>query len=203
MLAKQLILQRLAAPAHDPSYSQASPQCIEIGATQASSRRLRPTATCRGTPLPWSLSLSHTSRGVLAVLAAQPDESPGADLVEPQPLGPGFRRLWFTPRERLWLDRTQPTPTQLAAWWAIKEAAYKACNRGEPFAPGSIEVWCREDGGLGCRYRDRTLGEASLVQTWHVDRQVAALVICPEDGSPDASIAAGHLTLSTPGKEQS
>ena len=68
----------------------------------------------------------------------------GVDLVEPVRLGRGFVAQWFTPAERRWLH----SDDFAAVAWAVKEAVYKATNRGEPFRPQSVEVFPSPDGSL-------------------------------------------------------
>ena len=77
------------------------------------------------------------------------------------------RLRWaFTPEERRWLAggaARRRAPEQV---WALKEALYKACQSGEGFAPGQIEV---VPGG-SVRYPWLEGGAAiRSLQSWRVD----------------------------------
>jgi phosphopantetheinyl transferase len=115
---------------------------------EISSAGVRPQVNVAGRTLDCSLSIAHTSRGVLVALSTMPGVSSGVDLVEPLTCGPGFAEAWFTPAERRWLassDRLWP-----AIVWAIKEAVYKAANNGEPFDPRLIETIPAENNAFVC-----------------------------------------------------
>ena len=108
-----------------------------------------PRAWYHDQPIPWSISLSHTSDSVLAAVASQRDLSVGVDLVKPQTLNAGFQEMWFTPAERYWMrDETAVDPSIV---WGMKEAVYKALRGDSPFAPRSIEIQRAAVGGFrGC-----------------------------------------------------
>jgi phosphopantetheinyl transferase len=93
------------------------------------------------------LSIAHTTQGVLVALADHRTTSIGVDLVEPIHLGCGFVAQWFTSAERRWLSSAD----QVAVAWGVKEAVYKATNRGEPFRPQSIEVFLTPNGQFAAR----------------------------------------------------
>jgi phosphopantetheinyl transferase len=135
-------------------------------------RGQRPCIFVAGRRLAWALSIAHTSRGVLVALGYQPGIRLGVDLVcrETDP-----RQLYwtFTTAERRWLaaEGRDLGPQQL---WACKEALYKACQQGEGFAPGRIEVV------PGCDPHYPASDPARVVrrlQCWRVDGQLAALAV--------------------------
>jgi phosphopantetheinyl transferase len=112
----------------------------------------------------WPLSISHTDAGVLAAISWRPETAVGVDLVSLEPLPRGFSRLWFSAAER----QSHLGPNEI---WAMKEAIYKACNRGEPFDPRTIEVTPDR-----YRYRNHVLPNCEVI-AWTVDGHAAAFVI--------------------------
>ncbi len=80
---------------------------------------------------------------------------------------------WFTDLERDWIGMNR-APQRVALIWAVKEAAYKACHRAEPFHPRKIEVLLCPSGQIGLWYGPTAT--AHLARTWRIDRQVAAIV---------------------------
>jgi phosphopantetheinyl transferase len=166
ILAKRLIMERLAEPAEIHIESRSSDG--EHGE--------RPTALVAGRALDWALSIAHTRRGVLVALGCEPGVRLGVDLVcrdaDRRPL------IWtFTEAERRWLAGGGPQDRLPEQLWAMKEALYKACQQGEGFAPGRIEVVPEISyPALGAEHRVRSL------QCWRVDGQVAALAVVGETG---------------------
>jgi phosphopantetheinyl transferase len=130
LLAKRLVCSRLAALGLD------CPRSAAQIAIRSSAHR--PVVLLDGRCLPWSLSISHTQRAVLAALSSTPRTRIGVDLVAPQLPGRGFAEAWFSPRERRAI--TVGDLCALARLWAIKEAAYKAAGHPRPFDPRTIEV---------------------------------------------------------------
>jgi phosphopantetheinyl transferase len=63
--------------------------------------------------------------------------------------------------------------------WAVKEAVYKAANRGEPFRPRRVEVLPLAPGGYACSYLGQAVGEGCRIRTMYLDRYVAAVVTMP------------------------
>ncbi len=126
------------------------PARIEICSGPARGKGFRPRVAVDGRQQSWSLSIAHTEKAVLVVLAADRRAAVGADLVEPGRYGRGFLELWFTPLEQSRL-RDAGCPGLTAAVWAAKEAVYKAVNRGEPFRPQTLEVLADPRRGLVCR----------------------------------------------------
>ena len=148
LLAKELVMTRLSG--RPQREGPLHPARIEIRSGAARGQRFRPRVAVDGRQRSWSLSIAHTEKAVLVVLADGPRAAVGADLVEPGRYGRGFLELWFTPLEQNRL-REGDRPDMTAAVWAVKEAVYKAINRGEPFRPQSMEVLTDPDQGFVCR----------------------------------------------------
>jgi len=159
LLGKSLIAERSGDQLQD----------IEILSIDADGKVNRPRVFAGGVEQPWSLSISHTERGVLAALSTEPGVTLGVDVVPCQPLSAGFGRLWFTAAEQYWIERTG-SPGIACFIWGAKESLYKALNRGESFAPLQFEVL--PDGT--CRYRNQLLTNVRL-RSWHLDGHVAVL----------------------------
>jgi phosphopantetheinyl transferase len=138
-LAKQLVLERWCGGRTKRWSPLLHPARIEISGGGPGQRRLRPEVSIDGRLLPWTLSISHSERGALVAISEDAEFSVGVDLVEPPACGNGFLNLWFTDAEQQWIYQSGDRRLT-AVLWAIKEAAYKATNRGEPFAPRAIEV---------------------------------------------------------------
>ncbi len=171
VLAKQLILDRIAS-----RWNNARGGCplrVEITTIGPDGDQVRPVVHIDGRPTSWPLSITHTEKGALVVLAAKGGAPIGTDLVVPANYGSGFCRLWFTDLERDWIG-TNRAPHRVALIWAVKEAAYKACHRAEPFHPRKIEVLLCPSGQIGLWYGPTAT--AHLARTWRIDRQVAAIV---------------------------
>jgi phosphopantetheinyl transferase len=172
LLAKQVVRETWSDAPVDSA--------IEILSLNDRNRGSRPRVVCDGQQMPWSLSISHTQRGVLVALSTAPNVSVGVDLAAPQKLSAGFVRLWFTPAEQQWLAKS--TAAHAAATiWAAKEALFKACNRGEGFTPRMIEVL--PDGN--CSYQQISL--PGCWRSWSVDKQIAVLATVKGDHDPNFS----------------
>ena len=170
VLAKQLLCERfdLNLVGH--------PRRITICSLNSQSRGTRPRPTIDGVPMRCSMSISHTERGVLAVVAKDEPTFVGVDLVsQPVELRPGFLRTWFSPNEVSILSRAE-NRMDSATLWCIKEAVYKACNRGERFAPRQIEVHVDSDQRIRIQYRGTWLHKNMAVRNWTVNRHTAVLV---------------------------
>jgi phosphopantetheinyl transferase len=163
MLGKQLIAENLFEM-HDPT-------SIEILSRNSEGQSVRPRAWCGGVEQPWSLSISHTERGVLAAVCAAERSSVGVDMTDCDNVSDGFIRLWFTPAEQSWLRETDCRTTACFIW-AAKEALYKACNDGEGFAPRDIEVLPHER----YTYRQMPLTDCEL-KSWTIDGQLAVMAM--------------------------
>jgi phosphopantetheinyl transferase len=161
---------------------------IEIRSRDDRDRGIRPRIRIAGELQPWSLSISHSDRGILVALSTVPGTHLGIDLAPIGVFRPSFLSLWFTEREQVWL--TYSEPDEIAAAWAIKEAVYKAANIGDSFAPQTIEVERRPGGRWGCIYRGIDLSEICDIEAWTVDRQAAAACLlrrpaaAPQNGRP-------------------
>ncbi len=132
----------------------------------------RPQAHCHGELQDWPLSISHTESGVLAAMSWRAETAVGVDLAPLRPLPREFARLWFSAAEQQWIGG-QGEALAVNRLWTVKEALYKACNRGETFDPRAIEA-------LPGRYRysGRSLPKCAVI-TWTVDEQVATLAVVP------------------------
>jgi len=126
--------------------------------------------------LDWSLSISHSDRGVLVALAATGETSVGVDLTVRVPASESFESAWFSAMERSRLagDRQRRARTL----WAIKEAVYKAANAGESWDPLNVEVTATAKGEFRCEYRGRELAELALAIE-DIDGQVAVVASMP------------------------
>jgi phosphopantetheinyl transferase len=146
ILAKQMVLRHLLA---------AHPAEIEIHSLDSQEQGIRPRVTVCGRLQPWALSIAHSARSVFVALSATPGLAVGVDVTAGPEGDAGFWETWFSPAERRWSE----TPG-IATLWAIKEAVYKAVNRGERFAPRRIEIigmdnhfafrWDGAEPELGC-----------------------------------------------------
>jgi hypothetical protein len=63
----------------------------------------------------------------------------GVDVVDLDSVVPEAIAFWFTPAETNWCRR-MACSTAFALVWSLKEASYKAVNRGEPFVPREADV---------------------------------------------------------------
>jgi len=178
LLAKQLILDHLFATS-DRSVVHHE---IEINSGMPRNRRERPQVSIAGRRISRSLSITHTSRGVMVALATLPDLQVGVDLVEAKSFSVGFLRYWFTEAEQNWI-RQDSQPDQVAAIWAMKEALYKACNEGEGFSPHTIQVLPSPSGSYSCSYAGQPLKASCQMRSWQIDQQTAALACVEQSNS--------------------
>jgi phosphopantetheinyl transferase len=147
---------------------------VEIVSRDAQGRGVRPRVLIRAGELSRSLSIAHTDRGALVVLAATSRLLVGADLAPCViPADDGFCRLWFSSLERQWIDHDPAK--RLALMWALKEAIYKAVNAGESWNPRQIEIRPRGLENFDCSYRGRPLGGLAI-EFQPCDGQLAAVV---------------------------
>ncbi|WP_372895551.1 4'-phosphopantetheinyl transferase superfamily protein [Stieleria sp.] len=84
----------------------------------------------------------------------------GVDAVDRTELPDSFARTWFSTSERRLL---QDYRWPIAAGWAAKEAAFKACNEGESFRPGCLQIVDVDADGCRVHY------EAQRMADVHVD----------------------------------
>lgn len=172
LLAKRLIADYAAANRLDlPTVDRAR---VEIDSGQPGQRQLAPRIRIADQTLPWSLSLSHTRRGVLVALTTRPTMRVGVDLVEPASYGEGFGAVWFTSAERRWLDQC-PDSHATAVLWAAKEAVYKAVNQDEPFYPRQVEILPDAEYGLRCTQGPSNRLELRVARTRQGEVAVIAL----------------------------
>lgn len=166
-LCRQLIRSRATGVSPDAR--------IEILSRDDRGRSVRPMIAIDGKRKSWCLSLSHTERGVLAAISTRPGERVGVDLAPIEASTPGFLKTWFTPNEQEWL-RSADAAT-IAAAWASKEAAYKACNDGEQFTPRRIEIRPAKppQTGYRCRYDGVDLGTDCTIRICEYGREIAAI----------------------------
>lgn len=151
---------------------------IEICSRDDSGRIVRPRLRIHGNDEEgWCLSLSHTAEAVLVAIGRSAEITVGVDLAVAESLPAGFLSIWFTEREQDWLSDV--APEQTAVCWAIKEAVYKACNRGERFAPRRIEIFPAPADSYTCRYDGWELSQECIIETWQQDGHVAALATLP------------------------
>ena len=167
-LSKQLVLSQLGGQWLDPA-------SIEICSHDPQNRRVRPTVRVGGRLQLWNLSISHSKTALLAALSPMPEVAVGVDLTAVEEFSPGFLATWFTKQEQVALSVSKPRQT--AAYWAIKEAVYKAGNCGESFAPRRIEIFPKEPGKYCCFNQGVDLSGICNVRTWDIDRQVAVVVV--------------------------
>ncbi len=136
-LAARILAKRLVGERFRRRLAPIPPARIEIDSGDGRTRRQRPQILVDGRPLDWRLSIAHSGRSLLVALIDSGRPGVGVDLLAPVDCGRGFAEMWFTPVERRWLA-VEPQLWPVA--WAIKEAAYKATNRGEAFRPRAFEV---------------------------------------------------------------
>jgi phosphopantetheinyl transferase len=121
-----------------------------------------------------SLSIAHSAVAVIVATCDARSAVVGVDLVDAQlSVGDSFFSMWFSARERQWMDRDRPR--RGAVLWGIKEAAYKATNSGQPWNPRDVEVVPVGSADFAATYRGRALHGLS-VETAAYDDQLAVLV---------------------------
>lgn len=186
VVAKRLVCDRLRSES-----KPIRPTEIEIDSGDGRARRQRPRVILDGRPLDWRLSIAHSGRSLLVALAGSGQPSVGVDLLEPTESRPGFVELWFTNRERRWLAAGGHS------WyvaWAIKEAAYKAANQGEPFRPQAFEVLPAPGGGFACLLGGHQPTMLHSLLVWRTSRAETA-VLAMYDSSTSCTFSAdggGH-----------
>jgi phosphopantetheinyl transferase len=149
----------------------------------------RPVLSIDGVVQPFSLSISHSERGVLVAAGDSTTTSIGIDLVARNAITEHV--TWtFTAAERQWLAAAPSHACQAEELWARKEAIYKACQHGEGFQPAAIEVVPERPPVYSSR--DLT-SELLCLQTWRVDGHVAALVVA----TPRPALAREHSQVHT------
>ncbi len=175
-LLSRIVGKRLVAEA-----AGAYPRDIEILSRDVQGRVNRPLLWNAGARLPWSLSISHTERGVLVALAATEHASIGVDLALDDSFSPRIADLWFTPAEQSWY-REANSRNIGATIWAAKEALYKIISNGESFAPRAFEILANGQ----CRHRGVLLADCRL-QSWSIDGHLAVLAVLPANRTSNTS----------------
>ncbi len=171
-LAGRILAKRLLQERHSAA-SACKPGQITILSDRPGSSGVRPRVTLAGRRLVYSLSISHTCDRVLVGGTNRFGLTVGVDLVRMRRLGSAFERSWLTGAEATLLRQNQVDMT-VADIWAMKEAVYKACNRGEAFTPRSIEIHLAAD-GTTVRYHGRNLRNRCRVRVWRWGDEVAAV----------------------------
>lgn len=172
-LAKQLLTETVLL-------SDMAPSRVAIVSRDAEGRAVRPTVRVDGVPVPQVLSISHTAHSVLVGLADGENVSIGVDLAVPEEILPSSLVFWFSECERADIGQDAE---RMAMCWAVKEAVYKCCNRGESFVPGRIETELFSPAGRRCRYNGRVVAEEEQLQILRGDRELAVTVLISEAGS--------------------
>ncbi len=137
----------------------------------------RPAIRISQVQFPWSLSLSHSADSVLVAAALRDNVRLGVDVTTISEIRPQSLRTWLTESEHVHFDLNDPR--DLAVCWSIKEAFYKAAQRGEPFRPRSVDVY-RDGDRFRCHYGQRDVPESFEIHVWHLNESVAVLVHMPE-----------------------
>ena len=171
-LAGRILAKRLLQERHCPALA-CKPGQITILSNRPGSSGIRPRITLAGRRLVYSLSISHTCDTVLVGGTNRFGLTVGVDLVRMRRLGAAFERSWLTEAEAALL-RDNEVDMTVSDIWAMKEAVYKACNRGEAFAPRSVEIRLAADGPT-VRYHGRNLRHRCRVRVWRWGDEVAAV----------------------------
>jgi phosphopantetheinyl transferase len=169
---KRLLRERL----NEVEQQRFDPTAVSVLSRDTEGRPCRPSILYRERPLPVSVSVSHTSRGVLVGLARREGLLLGVDLAQPDRVGLGSLDPWYTPQERQWIQRQEDT-TAAAQLWTVKQAFFKAANRGEMFAPRRVSVTTDTDGRFQCSYSHRSHDLPAYIAITTCDHHVAALVV--------------------------
>lgn len=182
-LLAQVIAQRDAAGSRLEKYDPASaapPEAFYIQSRDCQGRHVRPSVYYCGRLQPWSLSIAHCDSAVYVALATGED-SIGVDVLECCALRPALIRTWFTPREQQQVA-DDPDPLAAAKCWSLKEAAYKALNQGEPFAPRRVEL--RKDAEFAYRllWNGQAIDRPCAIEVRQIGQWIASrCIVGPRD----------------------
>lgn len=122
------------------------------------------------------LSITHTDRAVAVALS---DECMiGIDLVDLEGFRAGVLEPWLTPEELQLRDRGGVHAE--AVIWGAKEAAYKALNQGESFAPKQVVVAAGTEHELAVSWQPAESTREARVTVNPVDGHLCALACGPE-----------------------
>lgn len=169
-LAARLLAKRL--------YLQCSDQAISLGSLDILSRddagrHVRPRLFWAGKEIHCGISISHTEDLVLVALRPSPATALGVDLVRAEPLDGRLVRTWFSAGEQ---DSVRTgDPWEACRLWAIKEAVYKAVNRGEPFRPRQVVIRRLPSGDYVSNYGDGRLRQCGGIRWWQYDDHLVVL----------------------------
>ena len=180
-LIKRLLRERMG----DAAARRFDPTAISVLSRDPEGRACRPRILVNDRSSGLGLSISHTPHGVLVGLSRRDGLLLGVDLAQPQRTGVGSLDPWYTPSERQWIQH-QAERTAAAQLWAVKQAFYKAANRGEVFAPRSVEVSLDNAGRYQCKYSRRSHGLPAYIAVTTCDDHVAALVVILPEQSVNA-----------------
>ncbi len=111
---------------------------IEVLSRSAAGGRIRPQVWIDGHLKPWGLSIAYSEEAVMVGFTREPEFRIGVDLAKPEHLASPSLVFWFSERERAAIAKGDHWRT--AEIWAIKEATYKSCHRGESFVPRRAEA---------------------------------------------------------------
>ena len=117
---------------------------IEICSQTGQQTKLRPMILVDGLPTDWNCSISHTDNYV--AVALDRSNEIGIDLISKDNLNSENLVSWMTDSERNWFELSDRRDITCGLIWGIKEAAYKATNRGESFHPLKFEVIAESPG---------------------------------------------------------
>jgi phosphopantetheinyl transferase len=167
VLSKQLLGELAGLNSADQSQ-------IEVLSRTDAGQPTRPRVYHRGQPTDWSLSISHYGESLLLAVCLAPACRVGVDLA---PLDEDLAQpISFFGGKSQDLPGSPSRPDGEVRQWAVKEAVYKACNRGEPFAPGQIRWEYSSDEKPRLCYRDVEITSSVEIRSWTVDRYVAVVV---------------------------
>lgn len=133
-LAGRWLAKRLLLPESEADRRQAV-----ILSLNAERRSQRPQVQVAARNRTGCLSISHYEDVVLAAVSREPRWI-GCDVQAHCSLDRRFAETWFTAGERDWVNAQRDPAAASVRVWALKEAVYKAVNRGESFAPKRVEV---------------------------------------------------------------
>src|SRR5262249_24938313 len=141
-----------------------------------------------GRPAPVSISISHRE-GLGACLVAGPESAVGCDLELVEPRDDALARHFFTPAERVLVDRSGHRGGDLAVAlvWSAKESALKALRPGLSVARRALEVRLDPDPGTGWSWRPLPVRHrAGTLSGWWTlrGRHVLTAVIEPPASPP-------------------
>lgn len=111
---------------------------IDIASRDTFGRSIAPRVCVRGRTWPGALSISHAGEHVAIAIDSRPGHRVGVDVVAIQDQAAwnnAALATWFSDDEQAWIQAGENPARQAAQLWAVKEASYKASQRGESFIP--------------------------------------------------------------------